>query len=235
MFVGQTTMGDIEIPSKRLHFRSLANALSNVQSSLMYVMDSLQRWDDNEWYLVEDTVARELFTITMTLGGVMDGLVILELPTLAPPPATDMSFERTPFIDDGLRTLQDSAKQLRSAFSTSQAKSADFRSLVNFWKYYLPYKPLPSVFERGVRDFKLALGGGDFSGPIMYDLILPTYNKVCAMMHMFSPWLNQPFSLGDLPTGSAGRAEPWASPPGKVEQDSGASTAREWGGINPHT
>jgi hypothetical protein len=39
----------LKIPSKRLHFRSLANALLNVRSSLMYVMDALQRWDDNEW------------------------------------------------------------------------------------------------------------------------------------------------------------------------------------------
>lgn len=212
MFVIETTLGDdvlrpqaracdmaLQIPSKRLHFRSLANALSNVRSNLLYVADALQRWDDTEWPLVEDTIARELSVGTMTLGGVMDGLVILELPVLTPP-TTAMSFERTPFTDAGLRALQDSAKQLRSALSTSQSTYADFWSLVNFWKHYFPYQPRPSVFERSgnIRDLKVALGGGDFSGPIVRDLLVPTFNFACAMMRSLSPGMQEPFALVDI-------------------------------------
>lgn len=65
----------LQIPSKRFHFRSLANALSNVRSSLMYITDALRRWDDEDWPFVEDTIARELSTSTMTLEGIMEGLV----------------------------------------------------------------------------------------------------------------------------------------------------------------
>lgn len=191
----------LAIPSKRLHFRSLGNALLNVRSSLVYVVDALQRWDDSEWPSVEDTVARELSAGTMALGGVMDGLVILELPASTAPTAS-MSFERTPLTDAGLRALQDTAKQLRSALNTSQSTYADFWSLVNFWKHYFPYQPRPSVFERSgnTRDLKVALGGGDFSGPVMRDLIVPTFNLVCAMMRMYaqSPGLQEPFTLTDL-------------------------------------
>jgi len=201
----------LNIPSKRLHFRSLANALLNVRSSLMYVMDALQRWDDNEWPSVEDTFARELSAGTMALGGVMDGLVILELPELTAP-KTAMSFERTPFTDVVLRVLQEAAKQLRSALSTSQATYADFWSLVNFWKHYFPYQPRPSVFERSgnVRDLKVALGSGDFSGPIVRDLIVPTFNLVCTMMRTLSLGLQEPFTLADL---YSVRSTPWSSPP----------------------
>jgi hypothetical protein len=99
MFVTETTMGDdhcffapqaracdmaLQIPSKRFHFRSLSSG----RSSLMYITDALQRWDDEDWHFVENTIARELSTSTMTLGGIMDGLVILELPASTTSQAT---------------------------------------------------------------------------------------------------------------------------------------------------
>jgi hypothetical protein len=183
----------LHIPSPRLHFRSLANALQHVRNSLAYVLDALQRWDDAEWQAVEDTVARELSSGTMFLGGILDGLVILEAslsgaaaaagraPTAA---MSAMSFERTPFGLAPLRALQDAAKGLRSCERPDQARYADFWTLVNFWKHYFPYQPRPSVFVRhgGARDIRVALGGGCDSGPVLRDLLVPTFNLACDMM-----------------------------------------------------
>lgn len=73
----------LKIPSKLLHFRSLANALGHVRNNIGYVLDALRRWDDSEWPLVEDTVAKELSAGAIFLGGIMDGIVILELPDRA--------------------------------------------------------------------------------------------------------------------------------------------------------
>jgi hypothetical protein len=55
----------------------------------------------------------------------------------------------------------------------------------------------PSIFERNgsVRDLKIAIGGGDFSGTIMHDILVPTFNIVCAITRA----LHEPFVLQDLP------------------------------------
>lgn len=189
----------LKIPSKNLHFRSLANAMGHVRLNLAYVLDALQRWDDSEWPLVEDTVARELSAGTIFMGGIMDGIVILEMPD-GQLPTPNMSFERHPFNDLTIRAAQESAKHLRSMISANQPKHADIWTLVNFWKHYLPYQPRPSVFDRSgnVRDFMLALGDGNFSGPIITDLIVPTFNTVCSIMRHISAKLNEPFDLDDL-------------------------------------
>eukprot|EP00798_Chlamydomonas_sp_ICE-L_P017784 gene17784-24159_t len=48
----------IKIPSPLLHFYSLANAMGHIRSNMANVLYALHRWEDSEWPLVEDTVAR---------------------------------------------------------------------------------------------------------------------------------------------------------------------------------
>lgn len=92
---------------------------------------------------------------------------------------------------------------------SDQPVHADVWSLVNFWKHYFPYQPRPSVFERsGCRDFKVALGDGLFSGPILSDLIVPAFNAVCGIMRHISARLHEPFALDDLLPPPAGTALP---------------------------
>ena len=191
----------LKIPSPRLHFRSLANALGHIRSNLAFVMHALQRWEDHEWPTVEDTVARELSSATMFLGGVLDGMVILEAGLSGAQPAASMSFERTTFGDARLRTAQDAAKALKSSGQDGQPMYADFWTLANFWKHYFPYQPRPSVFERfgGVKDISVALGDGSNSGPVMRDLLVPTFNHACSMMRIVAPMLHECFEVHDMP------------------------------------
>lgn len=176
-----------QIPSKSLHLRSLDNALRFTYNSLMYVLYALGQWTNEEWSGVEDTVAQHLATGTMFLGGALDGLVIAALPPHQPP-STSMSFERTAFQDAKLRELQLSAHGLRSALHANQSVYADFWTLNNFWKHYFPFQPRPSVFERSgnVRDFCVALGAaeGCSSGPVLHDLVIPTYNLAVDMLQV---------------------------------------------------
>jgi len=192
-----------KIPSPLLHFRSLANAMGHIRSNLAYVLYALQRWEDCEWSLVEDTVARELSCATMFLGGALDGMVILEVGlSRGTQPAASMSFERTTFEDAALRSAQDATMALKSNEREGQALYADFWTLANFWKHYFPYQPRPTVFVRsgGVKDFSVALGDGSNSGPVMRDLLVPTFNHACSMMRIIATMLSaqDSFTVQDL-------------------------------------
>jgi hypothetical protein len=184
----------LKIPSPRLHFRSLAKALGHIRSNLAFVMHALQRWEDDEWPTVEDTVARELCSATTFLGGVLEGMAILEAGLSGAQPAAGMSF------DARLRTAQDAAKALKSS-GQEGGMYVDFWTLADFWRRYFPYQPRPSVFERdgGVKDISVALGDGSNSGPVMRGLLVPTFNHACSMMRIVAPRLRECFEVPDMP------------------------------------
>lgn len=186
-----------QIPSGELHFRSLANALRHVRHSMSYVSDALQRWDDDEWPRVEDAVARELSSATMFLSGILDGMVILEARLSGQEPTTSMSFERTSFNSAELRKIQEETKALKSTLLDGQPLYADFWTLSNFWKHYFPYQPRPSAFTRSAvaRDFSVPLSSGCGSGPILHDLLVPTFNNACYIMSMIAELVHEPFDL----------------------------------------
>jgi hypothetical protein len=189
-----------QIPSSKLHFRSLANAVLHVRRSYAYVLDALQRWDDLEWPMVEDTVARELSSGTMFLGGAMDGMIILEASLSGMQPTAAMSFERSIFNTPALKDIQDKAKALKSSAMPNQPLYADFWTLVNFWKHYFPYQPRPSLFVKSgdIRDIKVAIGSGCNSGPIFRDLLVPTFNLSCELLGKLAEMVHEPFDVKPL-------------------------------------
>jgi hypothetical protein len=170
------------LPGKAMHIRALCSGLKSVRSSLLYVKNQLE-WNE-QWDVVQDTVARELTTASMYLGGILDGCVIVDLPIHRPPTKT-MSFSRTPFESANLRAIQDEVNSLRSMAVAEQDIQASLWTVINFWKHYLPYQPLPIKFVRDrmqpLRDFQLVLSGDGnaLSGPIVHDLLIPAFNAAC--------------------------------------------------------
>ena len=59
--------------------RSLCSGLFHVKQNLIYVLNSLQRFEDSEWGIYEDKVAHELVAGTILLAGILDGLGVLKL------------------------------------------------------------------------------------------------------------------------------------------------------------
>ena len=129
------------IASRLLHLRSLTGGLRHVRSGITYVLDALTRWDDSEWALVEDTVARDLSSATMFLAGVLDGLVILDQQGAAD---NRTSFTRTLFASQQARDIQEGLRELKSVADSHQGVYADFWTLADFWKHYFPYQPRPT-------------------------------------------------------------------------------------------
>ena len=173
----------LKLPGKAMHVRALCGGLSSVRSSLMYVKNMLEDWH-MPWDIVQDTVARELTMSSMFLGGILDGCVIAELPPNRAPSKT-MSFFGTQFQDVDLRAIQVHVAALRSSDRDGQEVQASLSTVINFWKHYLPYQPLPTEFTRGrmqsLRDFQLVLScdGEALSGPVLHDLLIPAFNAAC--------------------------------------------------------
>jgi hypothetical protein len=175
------------LPSKALHIRSLCNGLNSVRSSLLYVKNVLED-EDIPWHQVQDTVAIQLATSAMLLGGILDGCVIAELPPQMlsekkPKQLHGMKFSGTPFSDIALAGIQASVNGLRSVDVPSQPVGPGLWTVVNFWKHYLPYQlPATRFTAPPLRDIKVEFQTDEVrysSGPIVHDLLIPAFNSAC--------------------------------------------------------
>jgi hypothetical protein len=109
----------------------------------------------------------------------------------------------------GLRSPQQPPPGAPDQDYTSQDMYLDFFSVTNFWKHYMPLPPRPKFFERQrIFDFQLEFGGAgvtiddrtakvrannsgratqcECSGPVIHDLLIPTYNAACDLLHILA-------------------------------------------------
>lgn len=92
------------------------------------------------------------------------------------------TFCRAYFHRPDLVTIQSQMKEYVSCSSNNldSQKLADFWTIVNYWKHYYPFLPRPSDFTiQNVRDFKINIGEGNETSPILKDLIIPIFNGAC--------------------------------------------------------
>jgi hypothetical protein len=183
--------------AKALHVRSLCDALETVRNALSYVWLQLAPAGDSHWSLVQDRVAQDLAVSTAFLSGVLDGCVLASMQSTDAGAGASHLFSSTPFRHEELRAIQAEIGRLRSKpCGCSDAAGTDFFMLADFWRRHPPYKPVPSsvYVMKGIigdavfcRDLKVALApgapGGDdesaTSGPIMRQLLIPTFNCAC--------------------------------------------------------
>ena len=173
------------LPGQKLHLKSIATGLQYIRLDIMYAIHALTYYfsDDAPAY-DQHTVARVLTSATVHLEGLLDGLVICSLP--AGIPATrNMNFRTTQFSDLQLQMIQERVKGLKSFSKTNPTIYADFGTIAEFWKHYLPCLPLPKEFEERGLDFQIDLGTG-LSGPILRDLIIPVFNDACDIVEFMS-------------------------------------------------
>eukprot|EP00798_Chlamydomonas_sp_ICE-L_P027941 gene27941-biopygen3368 len=201
--------GDSEValtlPGKVMHVRALCSGLASIRPSLLYVKHALQdHHHDMDWTIFQDTVARELTMASMFLGGILDGCVIAEMQQSIDKggpaaPKRSVSFKGTMFQDATLRNIQEGVNGLRSFYFEEQSVQASLWTVINCWKHYFPYQPLPTEFSRGRLDFQLVLDSNHaaldtgipeskdslnskpLSGPVVHDLLIPAFNAACGI------------------------------------------------------
>eukprot|EP00798_Chlamydomonas_sp_ICE-L_P013077 gene13077-biopygen2949 len=201
--------GDSEValtlPGKVMHVRALCSGLASIRPSLLYVKHALEdHHHDMDWTIFQDTVARELTMASMFLGGILDGCVIAEMQQSIDKggpaaPKRSVSFQGTMFQDATLRNIQEGVNGLRSFYFEEQSVQASLWTVINSWKHYFPYQPLPTEFSRGRLDFQLVLDSNHaaldtgipeskdslnskpLSGPVVHDLLIPAFNAACGI------------------------------------------------------
>lgn len=167
-------------PSRKLHIRSLCSGLFYVRQHIEYVLQGLERWNDEEWCLYENRIAHELTVGTIILAGLLDGLIVCALSSSSVQSNRKTSFYNTNFHRPDLESLQSKIKNYKSSASANCERYADFWTIANYWKHYLPFQPRPSYFSiERVRDFKINIDEGQETGPVLFDLIVPTFNDAC--------------------------------------------------------
>eukprot|EP00798_Chlamydomonas_sp_ICE-L_P032832 gene32832-biopygen12428 len=198
----------LNLPGKVMHVRALCSGLASIRPSLLYVKNALEDHHDMDWTIFQDTVARELTMASMFLGGILDGCVIAEMQQSRDKggpaaPKRSVSFQGTMFQDATLRNIQAGVNGLRSFYFEEQSVQASLWTVINFWKHYFPYQPLPTEFSRGrlhtLLDFQLVLGSNHaaldtgipeskdslnskpLSGPVVHDLLILAFNAACGI------------------------------------------------------
>ena len=154
-----------------------------IHTDLAYTKDALTRWQGEEWAMVADSVSTKLSRATVMLQGQLDAMVMCETES----PSAGVTFSRAVFADSELAGVQANLKRLESRATADQIVWADFCTIANFWKHYIPYQPLPVMFHSGEVDFQAVIGqdesGGEIkSGPLLGDLLVPTYEGARVML-----------------------------------------------------
>jgi hypothetical protein len=170
------------LPGRRLHLKSIAFGLQRIRANLIYSIHALQYFFSGDKPAFDhDTTSYMLSSSTILLQGLLDGLIIcaLEAGTL---PDQAMSFQRTPFAEQRLLDIQNTIKSLQSSHKTNTTCYADFWTISNFWKHYLPCAPQPVQIDN-IFDYEIELGSGK-SGPLIHDLIIPTFNGACKIVEI---------------------------------------------------
>jgi hypothetical protein len=166
----------VAFPGHKMHVRSINNAMRAIHIDLAYVKDALSRWEGEEWVMVADSVSTKLSRATVMLQGQLDAMAMCANDR----PGANVTFNKTVFEDDEMAQIQVRLKRLESRAIVGQSVWADFSTVANFWKHYIPYQPLPVAFESGVVDFQAVIGKDEIgneikTGPLLQDLIFPTY------------------------------------------------------------
>ncbi len=189
----------VGIPGKRLHIKSIATGLRHLRPDFQYVITALSYWSSRDYQSYDgDTAARKLTSATVLLAGLLDALIICSLEE-GVSPRTNMSFRNTSFENHDLKVIQEQVKALRSPVESDDAVYANFWTVADFWKHYLPCLPYPCCFERrGITDYQVHLGSGR-SGPLLADLIVPTFNHACSMIEVVGRLLAAPEEEWSVP------------------------------------
>jgi hypothetical protein len=169
-------------PGKKQHLKSIAHGLRAIRRDISYASMALSDYFlDEERYYSQNCVSQKLSSATVLLEGLLDALVICALPDDTRP-KQNMNFRcKNAFYDPRLGEIQNSVKALQTFSTSNRVSYADLWTLADFWKHYLPCMPLPKEFPVSRVDFQIELGLNS-SGPILHDIILPSFNYACDMV-----------------------------------------------------
>jgi hypothetical protein len=170
------------------HVEAIAQGLAFAREPLRYCIEKLWKNGDEPLHAdLHQVVHKQATCGLLFLMSVLDALVVLDTAT-ADALTANISFFNTPLSDPLQCTIQEDIKSLESFQNPANKISANLSTVNNFFKHYLPLCWPPKTFcvttaagaQTVVQDLFVAFG--EESGPILYDLVIPAYNKTCDLV-----------------------------------------------------
>ena len=183
------------------HIESIAQGLTFARDGLKYA--SYQLWVDKKILVeykppaVHNAVMRGLFFLMPAL----DAMVIADVGS-TDGDLTSTSFFTASLSNPAVRKIQDEIKALESVQHQTNTKSVDLKTVSNFFRHCTPYeqllKPFTVKHDNGtvidILDMFIAFECEE-SGPLLYDIIIPAYNKACELLELMAKAQNMSINL----------------------------------------
>jgi len=181
-----------------LCINSLDAALRQVKNLFRYIVVSLGKGKDR-FTNYQKGVGFHLAAGCSMLAGVLDGMAFLDHDdSCTAADNINVAFNSMTFSSPDAAEVQKRIQNLRSPRKASENQAhADFFKIAEFWNKFMPLLPVCHYFpERRLYDLRLELNDDgfenaesatcDFSGPIVHDLLIPTYDGACNILHILA-------------------------------------------------
>ena len=135
---------------------------------------------------MNETIYKEAMCGIFFLMSALDAMVILD--ASADDLTQNTSFSSTSFKDPDQMRIQEDIKSLESFQTESNTLSANLNTVNNLFKHYMPSPRWSKSFTvtningRKIIIQDMFIAFGEESGPILYDLVIPAYNKACDLL-----------------------------------------------------
>ena len=175
---------------KEKHIEAIARGLSFARDPLRYATREL--WTAGNSEIKEQqhqAIHKQFMCGIFFLMSALDAMVVVDASS-ADDISEAMNFFSTQLQDPAQFQIQEDIRALESFQLESNTQSADLRTVNNFYKHYMPVERWSKTFTvknvngANINIQDIVITFGEESGPILYDLVVPAFNKACDLLKL---------------------------------------------------
>lgn len=193
--------------NKRRHIEAIAEGLNFAREPLRYVTRQLRTAENNTAFEPNTyrTLRKEFMCALHFLISALDAIVLFDAAASEDKVSSNMNFFNTKLKDSRFHQIQEDIMALESFHADSNFKRATLVTVNAMLQRCMP-SPWIGVKtfhtnNRTIQDFGVLFGeeeGGEQSGPLLHDLIIPAYNRACDLLLIVADTINMPLMVGRI-------------------------------------
>jgi hypothetical protein len=178
------------------HIEAIAQGLSFARDPLRYATRSL--WTAGNSKIKEQqhkAIHKQFMCGLFFLMSALDAMVVVDASAVDDLSGA-MKFFSTPLKDPAQFRIQEDIKALESFQMEANTQSADLETVNIFFKHYMPVEQWSKTFTvknvngANINIQDIVITFGEESGPIMYDIVAPAFNKACDLLKLIGKAMN---------------------------------------------
>ena len=178
------------------HIEAIAQGLSFARDPLRYATRSL--WTAGNSKIKEQqhkAIHKQFMCGLFFLMSALDAMVVVDASAVDDLSGA-MKFFSTPLKDPAQFRIQEDIKSLESFQMEANTQSADLETVNIFFKHYMPVEQWSKTFTvknvngANINIQDIVITFGEESGPIMYDIVAPAFNKACDLLKLIGKAMN---------------------------------------------